>query len=159
MHTNKSISYKPLLISLAISLGAGGLSALITGNSTQIYPTLNRPPLSPPGVVFPIVWSILYVLLGIAAYLIYITKAEGTRRALTVYGIQLLVNVCWSPLFFRAQAFLPAFMWLVLLWLLIAATLVVFYRIKKAAAALLLPYFIWVTFAGYLNLGIFLLNR
>ncbi|MDR0287474.1 MAG: tryptophan-rich sensory protein [Clostridiales bacterium] len=154
-----SVKWKPLLISLAISLGAGGLSALITGNSMKVYKTLNQPPLSPPGAVFPVVWTILFVLMGIAAYLVYKDgSGHGRKTALTFYGIQLLINILWSPIFFRWQAFLFAFFWLVLLWILIVITIVLFYKINKTSAYLMIPYLLWVTFAGYLNWGIYMLN-
>jgi tryptophan-rich sensory protein len=154
-----SVKRKPLLISLLLSLGVGALSALITGSSTQIYDTLRRPRLSPPGAVFPVVWTFLFVLMGIAAYLVYKHAAGRAKAALAVYGAQLLVNLLWAPIFFRGRAFLFAFFWLALLWVLVTATIALFYRVNKAAAYLTAPYLLWVTFAGYLNLAIYLLNR
>lgn len=158
MFRTVSVKWKPLFLNLAISLGAGGLSTLITGNSMDVYKTLNRPPLSPAGIIFPIVWTILFILMGFAAYLIYRSENEHRKTALIVYGIQLFVNMLWSPIFFRLEAFWLSFAWLVLLWLLIIVTIALFYRINKTAAYLMIPYLLWVAFAGYLNLGIALLN-
>ncbi len=155
------IQWKRLLICLAIPLGVGGLAALITRNSMQMFEQLEKPPLSPPAWLFPVVWTILYLLMGFASYLVL--ESDGGRRqirsALTAYGWQLGANFIWPLLFFSAEAYLPAFLWLVLLWALIAVTLYRFARIRPVAGWLLIPYLIWVTFAGYLNLGIYLLNR
>lgn len=153
------VKWKPLILCLAISLGAGGISALITGKSMEIYKTLARPPLSPPSMVFPIVWTILFALMGISSYMVLVSENIRQKAALRVYGIQLFVNILWSPIFFRFESFWFAFGWLILLWLLIIATIILFYRINKTASWLLFPYFLWVTFAGYLNFGIAVLNR
>ena len=95
--------------------------------------------------------------MGLACYLV-VTSGRSNRVTLTLYGVQLFFNLLWSLIFFRAEAYLAAFVWLVLLWLLISATTVLFYRISKPAGLLMLPYLLWVTFAGYLNLSIYLLN-
>ncbi len=155
------IQWKQLLICLAIPLGVGGLAALITRNSMQTFEQLNKPPLSPPGWLFPVVWTILYLLMGLASYLVLVSDSgrRQIRSALQAYGWQLGANFLWPLLFFSAEAYLPAFLWLVLLWVLIAITLYRFARIRPAAGWLLVPYLVWVTFAGYLNLGIYLLNR
>lgn len=145
---------KPFFISIAISLGAGLLSWLFTGDSMEQYKNLPQPPLAPPGWLFPVVWTILFFLMGIAAYQIYITKRRGREGALTLYAVQLLVNMVWPVLFFGFQEYWLAFFWLLLLWVLIFFTMRGFWNIKSSAGALLLPYFLWVTFAGYLNLVI-----
>ncbi len=154
------IRWKPLLIAVAIPLAVGGLAALLTMNSMETFGRLNQPPLSPPAWLFPVVWTILYALMGVASYLVYVS--HGPRRAvnaaLTLYGIQLAVNFFWSLIFFSAGAYLAAFLWLLLLWGLILATLVRFYRLSPLAGYLLIPYLLWVSFAGYLNFGIYLLN-
>ena len=155
------IHWKRLLLCLAIPLAVGGLSALITGGAMRDFAAIRQPPLSPPGWLFPVVWTILYLLMGLASYLVL--EAGGSRQrtqeALFVYALQLVVNFLWSPLFFSAKAYLLAFLWLLLLWGLILITLLRFARIKPAAGWLLVPYLAWVTFAGYLNLGVWLLNR
>lgn len=121
---------------------------------------LEQPPLSPPGWLFPVVWTILFFLMGVASYLVVRSDApwEKKKKALIFYGIQLVVNFFWSILFFNFGMYLFAFFWLLLLWVLILVTLVLFGRIRPAAGWLLVPYLLWVTFAGYLNFGIFLLN-
>lgn len=152
------IQWKPLIISLAIALGVGGLSALVTPDSREVYAAFTKPPLSPPGSVFPIVWTVLFILMAVAAYLVYVSDSSKKNSALAVYALQLFFNFLWTVLFFAFRACVPAFICLVLLWVLILITLLRFYRIKRAAGYLLLPYLAWTTFAGYLNLAICLLN-
>ena len=152
------IQWKKLIISIAIPLLIGGLSALITMGSMENFDSLNKPPLSPPGWLFPVVWTILFTLMGIASYLVYTSGNPVSKTALTVYGVQLLFNFFWSIIFFNLEMYLFAFIWLVILWFLILVTTVFFYRIRKPAGYLMIPYLIWVTFAGYLNLGIYILN-
>ena len=153
------IKWKELLICLAIPLAVGGLSALLSGGMSD-YQMLNQPPLSPPGWVFPVVWSILYLLMGYASYRVLTSGADPKqiRQALTLYGAQLFFNFLWSPVFFGLEWRLVAFLILVVLWLLIYLTMKAFSEIDEWAGNLLLPYILWVTFAGYLNFGAFLLN-
>ena len=154
------IEWKKLLICIAIPLMVGGLSALFTAGNMDLYNQINQPALAPPSWLFPVVWTILYVLMGIALYIVIITKTrQDKRNAVVSFGVQLFFNFFWSILFFNARAFLFAFVWLIFLWLAISANIYFFYKINKIAGRLLIPYFIWVTFAGYLNLAIFLLNR
>ena len=150
---------KRLLICLAIPLGVGGLSALIAGGFSD-YRDLNQPPLAPPGWLFPIAWTILYLLMGYASYRVLESgKDKGhIRTALTLYGIQLALNFLWSPVFFGLQWRLTAFFLLVILWVAIYLTMRKFFRLDPLAGDLLLPYLLWVCYAGYLNLGVFLLN-
>ncbi len=153
------IQWKKLIICIAIPLLVGGLAALITMGSMESFALLNKPPLSPPGWLFPVVWTILYTLMGIASYLVYTSgQPYRSKTSLTVYGVQLFFNFFWSIIFFNLEMYLFAFIWLVILWLLILVTTVLFYRIEKSAGYLMIPYLIWVTFAGYLNLGIYILN-
>ncbi len=152
---------KPYIISVAIALGVGALSALFTRNNMDIYDRIKTPPLAPPGILFPIVWTVLYTLMGISSAIIY-TKGKNENipvyDALKIYGIQLAVNFFWSIFFFNAEAFLFAFIWIILLWVLIIKMIKSFYEIDKLAAYLQIPYLLWVTFAAYLNLAIYLLN-
>ncbi len=156
----KKINLKALIIAVIIPLAVGGLSALLTRGSMESFAMINKPPLSPPAILFPIVWTILYVLMGLASYFVYVSDiAPGTKRvALTLYGVQLFFNFFWSILFFNLEAYLTAFVWLVILLILIVATAMLFYAIDKKAGYLLIPYILWVTFAGYLNLAIYFLN-
>lgn len=151
---------KPYIISVIIALAVGGLSALLTKNNMSIFEKINMPPLSPPSVVFPIVWAVLYILMGISSAIIYKngTDREEVQSALKVYALQLAVNFFWSLIFFNMQAYLFAFIWLVLLWVLVIVMIVKFKKISPAAAWLQIPYLLWVTFAGYLSLMIYLLN-
>lgn len=152
--------WKKLFLHLAIPLGVGALAALLTSDSMQTYHALNQPPLSPPGWVFPVVWTILYTLMGISSYLVATADAPGITKfqAFCMYGLQLAFNFLWSIVFFRWQMILAAFFVLVLLWIFILITFWLFSAIRSRAGTLLLPYLLWVTFAGYLNYGVFLLN-
>jgi len=151
------IQWKDLITCLAIPLAVGGLSALLTQNSMETFRLVNKPALAPPGWVFPVVWTILYILMGIASYLV-LTSGKPNDAALTVYGIQLVFNFFWSIIFFNLEMYLFAFIWLVVLWVLIFKTAILFYQISKPAGYLMIPYLLWVAFAGYLNLSIYLLN-
>lgn len=154
------INWKRLLLCLAIPLAVGGLGALLAGGMSD-YGAMVKPPLSPPGWVFPVVWSILYLLMGYASYRVVESGApkEDIRKALTLYGLQLAANFLWPLLFFGAGWFLLSFFWLIALWVLIFLTLRTFSRIDETAGNLLIPYILWVTFAAYLNFGIYLFNR
>ncbi len=153
------IEWKKLFVCIAIPLAVGGLSAFLTMDSMKSFSMLNQPPLSPPGWLFPVVWSVLYILMGIASYLVLTSgKKYRAKTALTVYGIQLFFNFFWSIIFFNLENYLFAFVWLIILWLLIILTTVLFYRISKPAGYLFIPYLLWVTFAAYLNFAIYLLN-
>lgn len=151
---------KKLIVCLAIPLAVGGLSAFLTRGSMRAFQALNKPPLSPPGWLFPVVWTILFILMGIASYLVLTSGAAeaSIRKALTVYGVQLAFNFFWSIIFFNLKQYLFAFIWLVLLELLIIKTTSLFYKATRPAGQLMLPYLLWVAFAGYLNFAIYLLN-
>ena len=154
------LDWKKLLICLAIPLAVGGLAALLTGGGMGAYADFNQPPLSPPGWLFPIVWTILYLLMGYASYRVLTSSAapEKIRNALILYGAQLAVNFLWPLVFFGLQWYLAAFFVLIALWVLIFLTIRAFSEIDEKAGDLLLPYILWVTFAGYLNLGVAILN-
>ncbi len=153
---------KPYVISIAIALAVGGLSALLTKNNMDVYDTINRPSLAPPMWLFPVVWSILFILMGISSAMVYLKKdesPEAVTSALKVYGAQLVVNFFWTIIFFNMQAYLFAFIWLIILWILIVIMIVQFRKISLVAGYLQIPYLLWVTFAGYLTFMIYLLNR
>jgi tryptophan-rich sensory protein len=153
------IKWKELIISVAIPVGVGALSAALTMNTMKEFGQLNQPPLSPPAWLFPLVWSILYVLMGVSAYLVCRSdKPSSAKTALYVYGAQLFFNFLRSIIFFNMKAYLFAFLWLVALLVLVTVNAVLFYRINKSAGLLFIPYILWVTFAGYLNFAIYLLN-
>lgn len=150
---------KKRLISWAIPLAVGGLATLLSGG-TRLYQSINQPPLSPPGWVFPLVWTALYIAMGEAAYRVLTSGADKDqiKKALIAYGVQLFLNFLWPLFFFGGQMYLTAFIILILLWIAIFITTRRFSRIDENAGDLMLPYLLWVTFAGYLNLGVFLLN-
>lgn len=152
------INWKSLTVNLAISLGTGILSALITRNSMDTYKNLNLPKLAPPSILFPIVWTILFILMGISAYIIYESNSDQKQSALTIYGIQLLVNFIWPILFFNLGLYLFSFIWIILLWSLIILMINSFKKISSIAAYLQIPYLLWVTFASYLNFMIYYNN-
>ena len=151
------IQWKNLITCLAIPLAVGSLSALLTRNSMETFDSITKPVLAPPGWLFPVVWTILYILMGIASYLV-LTSGKPNEKALITYGIQLVFNFFWSIIFFNWELYLFALIWLILLWLPILKTTLLFYQISKPAGYLMIPYLLWVTFAGYLNLAIYLLN-
>lgn len=152
---------KPFVISIAIALAVGGLSALLTMGNMDIYDELNTPPLSPPSILFPIVWTVLYILMGISAAIIYTQRENNFHEAQTglrAYAISLFFNFLWSIVFFNFKWFGFAFFWLLGLLFFIIKTIVCYYKVNKSAAYLQIPYAIWVAFAGYLNFGIWMLN-
>lgn len=165
--------WKTLIICILIPLAVGAVAGFLTRGGMENFAGLNKPPLSPPAWVFPAAWTILYTLMGISSYLIYIRGMEeiskihanqnvrensGKSKALSIYGYQLMVNFLWPAFFFHFQWYFFAFLWLVLLWILVAGMILEFGRISRTAALLNIPYLLWLSFAGYLNLGIWLLN-
>ena len=152
--------WKRLLLCLAIPLGVGGLAALLTGGSMADYSEMNQPPLAPPGWLFPVVWTLLYLMMGYASYRIITSGGtqQQIQKSLALYGAQLAVNFLWPLIFFGLQWYLAAFFVLLLLWLLVALTIGAFARLDDTAADLLLPYILWITYAAYLNVGAYLLN-
>ena len=165
-------NWKALIISILIPLAVGTVAGLLTMGGMESFSNMNQPPLSPPAWVFPIAWTILYTLMGISSYLIYIRESQngklngnkntkdnsGKSKALSTYGYQLLVNFLWPAFFFNFRWYFFSFLWLVFLWILVAKMILEFGKISKVAALLNIPYLLWLSFAGYLNLGIWLLN-
>ena len=151
---------KTFILSILLAEAVGGLSGFLTREGMKIYTEMiAQPPLSPPPLLFPIVWGILYALMGIGSARIWLTPASPERsRALNLYAAQLVVNFFWSLIFFNAQAFGFAFFWLLLLWLLVLLMILAFREVDPLAAWLQVPYLIWLTFAAYLNLGVWYLN-
>lgn len=164
-------NWKTLVICILIPLTVGTVAGLLTMGGMESFQSVNQPPLSPPAWLFPVVWTILYTLMGISSYLIYVSEpqeknslmkntSENTEKskALSTYGYQLIVNFLWPVFFFNFQWYFFAFLWLVLLWVLVAKMILEFGAISEVAAWLNVPYLLWLSFAGYLNLGIWLLN-
>lgn len=151
---------KNFVLSIILPVAVGILAGFFTKGSRDIYETLARPILSPPGWVFGVVWPILYVLMGIAAYLAGRPGPFGDeeKKPMWLYYVQLAVNFFWSIIFFNLQMFGFAFVWLLLLLLLVILTTVRFYDVSRAAGWLMVPYVAWICFAGYLNYMIWMLN-
>jgi tryptophan-rich sensory protein len=152
---------KPYIISILIALATGGLSAFLTRNSMNVYDEIITPLLSPPGILFPIVWTVLYILMGVSAAMIFTERNKPIKErsvALTTYASSLAVNFFWSIIFFNFRLFFISFLWLIFLLFLIIKTILQYQKIKPIAAYLQIPYALWVSFAGYLNLGIWLMN-
>lgn len=139
----------------------GALSGWLTREGSQTFnQTAIQPPLSPPALVFPIVWGVLYALMGGGAARIYLSPPSPERsKSLNLFITQLVVNFFWSLIFFNAQAYGFAFLWLLLLWGLVLVMILQFRRVDTLAAKLQIPYLIWLTFASYLSLGVWYLNR
>lgn len=156
MSQNKSIV--SFIVCLAIPLAVGGLSSLLTRNAMADFGDMVKPPLAPPGFLFPIVWTILYILMGVACYMIYTSDSDIRSYAIAIYGIQLFFNFCWSLIFFRLELYWAALVWLLIMWTLIIFLIFIVKNISMIAMCCLLPYLLWTTFAAYLNGGIAYLN-
>ena len=152
--------YRPYVGFSAAALAVGGLSALLTSGAMRDFSALNQPPLSPPGWIFPVVWTLLYVLMGVGMAIVWReTSGRERRRAVEAWALQLAANFFWTILFFRLEARLLAFFWLAGLLVLAARMAWIFERHSALAGRLQLPYLAWLTFAGYLNFAVWLLNR
>lgn len=149
------------LKTIAFPLLVGAVSGLLSSGAMQDFVLLEQPPLSPPGWLFPIVWTILYTLMGISAYLIKSSDASDEEKsdALMFYRYQLIINFLWPIFFFNFGWYLFSFFWLLLLWVLVILMIRRFDKISPTAAYINLPYLIWLTFAAYLNFSIWWLNR
>ena len=149
-------------VAIAVPLVVGGFSALLEMKNMQIYEQVKTPPLSPPSILFPIVWTLLYVLMGVSSAIIWINRQTDERAAekgLLIYAVSLFFNFVWSILFFNFRLFFIAFIWLIVLLGQIIGTIVSYKKVSPAAAYLQIPYAVWVTLAGYLNFGIWILNK
>ena len=149
------IDYKRLIISIAVPLLLGVLVGFLSG-SWNNYKMINEPSFAPPGIVFPIVWSILYTLMGISYYIV--SENENNKYAIYIYDIQLIVNLLWSFIFFRFNLYLFSFIWIIILIILVIIMIKEFYSINKISAYIQIPYLLWLIFAAILNFAIYLLN-
>lgn len=160
MIKDKKYRTEILIICIAVPILTGTISALITGDMMKNYHFLNKPSLSPPGWVFPIVWTLLYILMGIASF--RIVNSENIKNnktgAMIVYGIQLAMNFIWPILFFKFSLYLAALVWIVLLWIVIVINIVWFGCINRGAGVLMTPYALWTAFAGYLNYAVYIMS-
>ena len=153
---NRTVS---VVLWVGVSLLAGYLSSLFQSlSSAEWYDALQRSPFTPDDWVFPVAWTLLYILMGVAAGLLWRVRSIFTRLLNVIFVVQLALNFLWPLLFFGGQYYLAAFVVLLLLWGAILITMRLFEGIDEWASDLLIPYLLWVTFAGYLNLGVYLLN-
>ena len=153
------IDFKRLIINILIPVGLGVIVGLIT-NSSDGYKEMIQPSFAPPGIVFPIAWTILYTLMGVSAYLVSSSRStiNACGEALSVYYIQLAINLLWSFIFFSLKAYLLGFIWILLLIVLVVCMIKRFYEISKVSGLIQIPYLLWLIFAAILNFSIFTLN-
>ena len=154
-----------IALCILVPLGGGFIISMFTRDTMEKFGSFNQPPLAPPAWLFPVAWTILYILMGVASYLIYAKYRDGkkaekslAKAGLIVYGIQLALNFIWTPLFFTGGLYWVAFAVLALMWIAEIVLLVLSFKTSRAAFWCLLPYLLWTTFAGYLNIGIAVLN-
>lgn len=153
----KRFSVKAYLFFVGTTLAIGFLGGLLGG--TGGFDTLTKPPLTPPAIVFPIVWTILYILMGTAAYLVWESGNSNRTSALRLYFLQLGMNALWTLFFFRLEWRLFSFFWILAILYVVILMLFSFWKISKLAVYLTLPYVLWLAFASYLNFGFYWLNR
>ena len=159
MGSDYLIRLKSLIINLLIPLSVGSLAGFLTMDSMKVYKNLNQPCFAPPSLLFPIVWTALYILMGISSYIVYESNSALKSSALKVYTLQLLMNFIWPLIFFNAQMYLFSFVWLILIWCFVSWMIILFCKIKPLSGYLQVPYLLWLTFAAYLNIGIYFLNK
>ena len=158
------INYIKLIILIAIPLIIGFISSMITKDAMIMFNMMNKPLLSPPGILFPIVWTILYIMMGVSSFIIVENKNNDNLNKsikfkwIIIYYIQLVFNFFWTILFFKFRMYYFSFIWLVILWILVMILILTAKKINIKAGYLLIPYIIWMTFAGYLNIAIALMN-
>lgn len=155
----KKIMWLQLIIIIIVTELVGVLGNILSGNAGGVYASFEKPPLSPPGWLFAIIWPILYLLMAVAAYIIYeAPPSPDGERATNLYWLQLFVNFLWPIVFFRFGWYWVAVAIILLLDILVIMTMKYFYDINKTAAYLLIPYLVWILFATYLNIGVAALN-
>ena len=154
----KNLDIKKLLFYIITTILIGTIPSIFVFKSMNVYNSLNRPPLSPPPIVFPIAWTILYILMGISIYIIMQSKRKLKKNARLIYFIQLVINALWTPILFGFKEYFFAFLWILMLIVLVITMILTFYKISKKAAYIQIPYLLWLLFASYLNFCVFVLN-
>ena len=155
----KILSY---VLSILLALGVGLFAAYLTRDNMMIYEDIEKPFLAPPAILFPIVWTVLYILMGVGAAMVWNKRQEDPAAAgdaLRLYAFNLILNFGWSIIFFNLRSFFFALVWLILLWVVIFRMIDAFKKVCPIAGYLQIPYLVWVTFAAYLNASIWLMNR
>lgn len=154
----KKINWKRLIIITIITFLVGSFFSFLTMNNMSAFKELEKP-INVPAIIFPIVWSVLYLLMSVSCYITTESNDKNKDKAIIWYGINLVVNSLWSLIFFGFGTYLLSFIWIILLLIIVIIMMAKFYNIDKKAAYLNIPYILWIIFAGYLNFGIYLLNR
>lgn len=152
------IKWKKFIIITLVTFLVGSFFSLFTMNNMDTFKELSKP-INVPGIIFPIVWSILYLLMSVSYYIVSESNDKNKDEAKVFYIVQLIINSLWSLIFFGFEAYLLSFIWIIILLIAVIVMIVNFYKVNKTAAYLQIPYVLWILFAGYLNLGIYLLNR
>ena len=148
---------KVLIISIIIPIIVGVIGNLL-GNADMGFDLVKKPSFNPPGIIFPIVWTILYILMGISSYIVYISNSKYKNSALRIYALQLIVNMLWTFFFFNLKWYLFSFLWIILLIILVIIMIYRFIKVNKLSGYIQIPYLFWLIFASILNFSIFLLN-
>lgn len=154
----KPIKLKTLILYVVITLLFGVLGALLGGDTSAIYSTLVKPPLSPPGIVFPIVWSVLYALMGTGAYILSTENADSVPSLLKLYWVQLILNALWPLVFWQFNMYSLAAIIIAILFIMNLIIVLGSWSVNKVVSILFIPYLLWLAFALYLNIGIAVLN-
>lgn len=149
-----TIKWDKLLLCVAIPLVVGTIAGLLSRNSMVLYSSFNKPALAPPAWLFPVVWTLLYTLMGISSYLIIMSLSSDVPKALIIYAIQLILNFIWPLIFFNGQNYILALFILIALWIAVLYMIITFSSINPSAGKLQIPYLLWLTFAFYLNLSV-----
>ena len=151
------INLKKLIFYIGITVLIGSFPSFFI-KIGDTYKSLNRPPLSPPGIIFPIVWTTLFILMGISIYRVIMTNSNKKSEARLIYFIQLIVNALWTPIFFGFRNYFLGFLWIIMLIILVITMIIMFNKIDKISAYLNIPYLLWLVFALYLSFSVFILN-
>lgn len=151
------VNLKKLIINITLPLLLGTIVGFLSGSSNG-YQEFIKPSFAPPGIVFPIVWTILYILMGISAYIITNSNSNNKKNAIKTYYISLVINLLWSFLFFKFKLILLSAIWILLLIYFVILMIIKYFAIKKVAGLLQLPYLLWLIFAFILNISIYLIN-
>ena len=160
LRIKQKIRVGALAAAILIPVFVGLLSTYLTAEDMTIYETVNLPPLAPPGWIFPIAWTVLYILMGSASYIVYVSDAdeEAKRKALLFYAVQLALNFFWSTLFFTYRRYLLSLIWLAVMWAAVLICVIRFFRIRRSAGLMMTALLLWSTFAAYLNLAWYTLS-
>lgn len=152
------INWKKLIIITLLTFFVGSFFNFFTMNNMETFKELSKP-IDVPGILFPIVWTILYLLMSVSYYIISNSNDKQKDESKTIYIVQLIINSLWSLIFFGFEAYLLAFIWIIILLIAVIVMIVKFYKVNRLSAYLQIPYVLWIIFAGYLNLGIYILNQ